>query len=124
MNHATVTCRNFERGIHPGGAALGIDSRPGWAAREVNDGPCTIDVYAAIERMIRYANGVSAKSHDFGSDGKKTLLDYAWIMKIVSDAGYRGFVGVEVEENRLSDPEGTKATKKLLESLRGSMYTL
>ena len=43
-------------------------------------------------------------------------------MKIVTDAGYHGFVGIEYEGGRLSEPEGIKATKTLLESLRGSTY--
>ncbi len=54
--------------------------------------------------------------------GKETKLDYARIMKIVTDAGYHGFVGIEYEGSRLSEPEGIQATKKLLESLRGSTY--
>ncbi len=41
-------------------------------------------------------------------------------MKIVTDAGYHG---IEYEGARLSEPEGIKATKRLLDSLRGSMYT-
>jgi sugar phosphate isomerase/epimerase len=86
-------------------------------------GPYSIDIYDAIARMMPYAKGVSAKSYDFGPDGKETHLDYARIMKIVSDAGYNGFVGIEYEGDQLSEPEGIKATKKLLERLRGSMYT-
>ena len=41
---------------------------------------------------------------------------------IVSDAGYRGFVGIEYEGGRMPEPEGIRATKRLLESLRGSDY--
>jgi len=85
-------------------------------------GQYTIDVYEAIARMMPYAKGVSAKSYDFDASGKETKLDYARIMKIVSDAGYHGFVGIEYEGNRLDEPEGIRATKRLLESLRGSMY--
>jgi sugar phosphate isomerase/epimerase len=86
------------------------------------DGKYAIDIYDAIARMMPFAKGVSAKSYDFGPDGKETTLDFARIMKIVSDAGYTGFVGIEYEGNRLSEPEGIKATKALLEKLRGSMY--
>ncbi len=43
-------------------------------------------------------------------------------MKIVSDANYHGFVGIEYEGSTLSEPDGIRATKKLLESLRGSTY--
>ena len=85
-------------------------------------GTYTIDIYDAIARMMPYAKGVSAKSYDFDSSGKETKLDFARIMKIVSDANYHGFVGIEYEGSQLSEPEGIRATKKLLESLRGSNY--
>ncbi len=85
-------------------------------------GNYTIDIYDAIARMMPYAKGVSAKSYDFDESGKETKLDYARIMKIVTDAGYKGFVGIEYEGERLGEPEGIRATKKLLESLRGSTY--
>jgi sugar phosphate isomerase/epimerase len=82
----------------------------------------TTDIYDAIARMMPYARGVSAKSYDFDDSGKETKLDFARIMKIVTDAGYKGFVGIEYEGDRLSEPEGIRATEKLLESVRGSMY--
>jgi L-ribulose-5-phosphate 3-epimerase len=90
--------------------------------REGGHGKYTIDVYDAIARMMPYAKGVSAKSYDFDSSGRETTLDFARILKIVTDAGYHGYVGIEYEGDRLSEPEGIKATKKLLESLRGSTY--
>jgi sugar phosphate isomerase/epimerase len=83
-----------------------------------DDGKYKIDVYDAIERMMPYAKGVSAKSYDFDEKGHETTLDYPRIMKIVTTKGYHGFVGIEYEGERLSEPEGIKATKKLLESLR------
>lgn len=86
------------------------------------DGKYTIDVYDAIARMMPYARGVSAKSYDFNDEGRETSLDYARILKIVTDAGYHGHVGIEYEGSRLSEADGIRATKKLLESLRGSMY--
>ncbi len=86
------------------------------------DGAYAIDVYDAIARMMPYAKGVSAKSYDFGPDGKETMLDYPRILKIVSDAGYKGHVGIEYEGGRLSEAEGIKATKELLDSLKGAMY--
>jgi L-ribulose-5-phosphate 3-epimerase len=85
-------------------------------------GEYMIDVYAAIARMMPYAKGVSAKSYDFSDNGTETMLDYARIMKIVTDAGYHNYVGIEFEGDRLSEPDGIKATKKLLETLRGSEY--
>ena len=81
-----------------------------------------IDIYDAIARMMPYAKGVSAKTYDFRADGRETVLDIARIMKIVTDAGYHGFVGIEYEGSRLTEPEGIWTTKKLLDSLRGSHY--
>jgi len=80
-----------------------------------------IDVYDAIAQMMPYAKGVSAKSFAFGPDGKETTLDFARILKIVTDSGYHGYVGIEFEGGS-PEPEGIRATKKLLETLRGSEY--
>jgi sugar phosphate isomerase/epimerase len=82
-----------------------------------------IDVYDAIARMMPYAMGVSAKSYDFDSNGQETRLDFARILKIVTDSGYHGYVGIEYEGGRLSEHDGILATKKLLETIRGSEYT-
>jgi len=85
------------------------------------DGKYAIDIYDAIERMMPYAKGVSAKSYDFDEQGNETTLDYARLMKIVSKAGYHGFVGIEYEGGRLSEPEGIKATKEAARVVAGKL---
>ena len=85
-------------------------------------GKYTIDVYDAIARMMPYAHGVSAKSYDFQADGAETKLDYPRILKIVTDSGYHSYVGVEYEGSKMSEADGIKATKKLLEECRGTTY--
>ncbi len=82
-----------------------------------------IDIYDAIARMMPYAKGVSAKTYEFDSSGNESNLDFARIMKIVTDAGYHGYVGIEYEGSKLAEAEGIMATKRLLERLRGSMYS-
>jgi L-ribulose-5-phosphate 3-epimerase len=82
----------------------------------------TIDVYDAIARMMPYAKGVSAKSYDFDSGGREAHLDFTRILKIVTDSGYHGHVGIEYEGSKLGEPEGIIATKKLLESIKGATY--
>ncbi len=47
-----------------------------------------------------YAKGVSAKSYDFDSEGNDTKIDYARMIKIVLDAGYHGYIGIEYEGSR------------------------
>ena len=39
------------------------------------------------------------------------------MLDIVKDAGYKGYIGIEFEGNRMSEDEGIIATKKLLEKL-------
>jgi len=65
-----------------------------------------LDVYDAIARMMPYAKGVSAKSYDFDTTGRESNLDFSRILKIVTDSGYHGHVGIEYEGSKLSEPEG------------------
>lgn len=76
------------------------------------------DRYEGVTELMKYAKAVSAKSHDFGDDGSETNTDYTKMMKIVLDAGYHGFVGIEYEGSKLGEFEGIKATKALLEATR------
>jgi L-ribulose-5-phosphate 3-epimerase len=79
----------------------------------------TYDRYKGIGEMMPFAKGVSAKSYDFDDKtGDETTIDYAKMLKIVKDAGYRGRLGIEYEGTRLSEREGVNATKRLLERLR------
>jgi L-ribulose-5-phosphate 3-epimerase len=80
--------------------------------------PPEIDPYEAVETLMPYAKSVSAKSYDFDEKGDETTIDYYRMMKIVLDAGYKGFVGIEYEGDRLNETEGIIATKKLLEKIR------
>lgn len=73
------------------------------------------DRYKGVTELMPFAKAVSAKSHDFDERGEETHTDYHKMMKIVLDAKYNGFVGIEYEGDRMSEPEGVRATKKLLE---------
>lgn len=76
------------------------------------------DRYKGVTELMPFAKAVSAKSYDFDEAGNETQIDYRRMMKIVVDAGYHGYVGIEYEGGRLSEPEGIKATKRLLERVR------
>ena len=65
-----------------------------------------------------YARAVSAKTNDFDASGEEANLDYEQLIRIVLDSGYRGWVGIEYEGSRLSEPEGIRRTKALLERTR------
>ena len=72
------------------------------------------DRYKGVSELMPFAKAVSAKSHDFDAAGNEIHTDYSRMMKIVKDAGYNGWVGIEYEGSELSEAEGVKATKDLL----------
>jgi sugar phosphate isomerase/epimerase len=65
-----------------------------------------------------FAKAVSAKSYGFDGEGNETKIDYARMMKIVKDAGYRGWVGIEYEGGDADERAGITRTRELLERLR------
>jgi len=79
------------------------------------------DRYKGVAELMPYAKAVSAKSHDFDADGNETQTDYKKMMKIVIDAGYHGYVGIEYEGSKLPEPKGIELTKKLLERVRAEL---
>ena len=79
------------------------------------------DRYKGVEELMPFAHAVSAKSHDFDEQGNEKDTDYRKMMKIVVDAGYRGYVGIEYEGQNTDEYAGIRATKKLLETVRGEM---
>ena len=80
------------------------------------------DRYKGVDELMPFAKGVSAKSHDFDDKGNETHTDYRRMMDIVvKKHNYHGFVGIEYEGNKISEPEGIRATKKLLETIRASL---
>ena len=120
----------------------GLSSHGGWLAgvmRQVNHPRCgtlpdfgnfnigkvtgidmtSYDRYRGVDELMPFAKGVSAKSHDFNAEGNETATDYRRMMDlVVNKHGYRGFVGIEYEGGRLSEADGIRATKRLLERVR------
>ena len=76
------------------------------------------DRYQGVTELMPYAKAVSAKTHDFDEQGNETQIDYRRMVKLVLDAKYNSFFGIEYEGNKLSEPDGIRATKKLLEKVR------
>jgi sugar phosphate isomerase/epimerase len=73
------------------------------------------DRYKGVAEMMPYAKGASAKTYDFDAQGNCIETDYARMLKIVKDAGFNGIIGIEYEGSKLSEEEGIRATKALLE---------
>jgi len=98
----------------------------GWMATKcVNE----YDRYKGVQLMMPYAKGVSAKTHKFDASGYDEETDFKKMFSIVKASGWTGgYVGVEYEggllrdmggdTSRLSNDDGVKATKVLLEKIR------
>lgn len=86
------------------------------------------DRYEGVKKMMPYAKGISAKTHKFDAKGNETETDFVKMFKIIKDAGFKGYVGVEYEGGimamynptggYLSTNDGIRATKTLLERVR------
>jgi sugar phosphate isomerase/epimerase len=83
---------------------------------ERKDGACIqgYDRYQGMAELLPFAKGVSAKSYDFNEQGRETMIDFGKIMQLVKASGFRGYVGVEYEGNRLDEFAGVRATRDLL----------
>ena len=79
------------------------------------------DRYQGVGEMMPFAKAVSAKSNDFDASGNEIHTDYHRMMRIVLDAGYRGYVGIEYEGSKVGEPEGIRLTKALLEGVRSEL---
>jgi sugar phosphate isomerase/epimerase len=87
--------------------------------------PETADRYAAVEKMMPFAKAVSAKAMRFDAEGNVVETDYPRMMKIVLDAGYRGWLGVESGAPRADEePRAIASTKALLERIRARVPLL
>jgi len=75
------------------------------------------DRYQGVQDLMPYAKGVSAKTHDFDANGNETQIDYARMLKIVKDAKFKGYIGIEYEGSNISEEAGIFASKKLLERI-------
>jgi sugar phosphate isomerase/epimerase len=87
------------------------------------------DKYKGVEMMMPYSKGVSAKTHKFDANGNDVDTDFTRIFNIIKASGWTGgYVGIEYEgglfrdfggdAQYLSNEEGIKATKTLLEKMK------
>ncbi len=99
-NTGMVNC-----GVLPDFGNFVVDRRPGGEK---------YDLYLGMTELMPLAKGVSAKSHNFDEEGNEVDKDFYRLLKIVKDAGFRGYIGIEYEGRDLTQDEGVMATKNLL----------
>lgn len=80
------------------------------------------DRYKGVDELMPWAKGVSAKSHDFDAKGNEIHTDYRKMLEIVvKKHQYHGYIGIEYEGSKISEADGIRATKKLLETVMAEM---
>ena len=85
-----------------------------WGSTQDGTCPEVYDRYLGVKEMMPFAKGVSAKSYRFDANGQETTIDFGRMLRIVKEAGFTGYIGIEYEGNELTEPEGINATKNLL----------
>ena len=73
------------------------------------------DRYLGVSETLPFAKGVSAKSYKFNELGEETVIDYGKMLKMVIESDFNGYIGIEYEGSPLSEADGIRATKALLE---------
>lgn len=73
------------------------------------------DRYQGMTEFMPYMKAVSAKSYDFDEQGNCIETDYQRMLKIVKEAKFKGIIGIEYEGSKISEEEGIRKTKALLE---------
>ena len=79
------------------------------------------DRYKGVSELMPFAKAVSAKSHEFDSNGYEINTDYFKMMKIVLEARYAGYVGIEYEGTKHSEIDGIILTRNLLKKLQNQL---
>ena len=75
------------------------------------------DRYKGVKQMMPYAKGASAKTIDFDANGNCIETDYVRMLQIIKDSGFKGYIGIEYEGEKISEDEGIRKTKALLEKV-------
>lgn len=88
-----------------------------WKGSDYGECAEQYDRYLGVQEFMPFAKDVSAKAYDFDAQGNCVETDYRRMLKIVKDAGYRGYIGIEYEGNKLGEEEGIRATLALLKKV-------
>ena len=85
------------------------------------DGKCIeeYDRYKGVSEMLPYAKGISAKASAFDAEGNCVETDYYKMLKLIKDAGYHGYIGIEYSGD--NEEDGVRKTKALLQKVAVSL---
>ena len=80
------------------------------------------DKYKALAEWLPVIKtGVSAKTLDFDAAGNCVETDYYKMLGLLKKAKFRGYLGIEYEGEKLSEEEGIRRTKALIEKVTAAI---
>ena len=89
--------------------------------------------YQGVREFMPWVKeAVSAKAYDWDTgagkfytedrrEGAEMTLDFERLIRIVTAAGYSGYIGIEYEGQKHSEIDGIKRTKQALEQVRAML---
>ena len=70
-----------------------------WAGINADSGNLPKNGYAQFEMLLPYATSIHLKTEMTDENGKKLPADWSRLLGLIAKSGYRGFVGLEYENN-------------------------
>ncbi len=81
------------------------------------------DPYKGVQEMMPWAKIVCAKSKKFDAQGNEVNVDFHRMLKIVLDAKFTGYIGIEFEGHDTDPVDGINATRRLLDKVIAELTT-
>lgn len=75
------------------------------------------DPYQGVKEMMPWAKIICAKSKQFDEAGNEVNVDFRRMLKIILDAKFEGYVGIEFEGHDVDPVSGINATRRLLDTV-------
>jgi sugar phosphate isomerase/epimerase len=75
------------------------------------------DRYKGTQELLPFAKGISAKTYAFDEAGNCIETDYSRMFKLIKNSGFKGYIGIEYEGSKISEEEGIRKTKALIEKV-------
>lgn len=88
-----------------------------WGSTQNNSCSQVFDRYNGVTAFLPYAKGVSAKSYEFNEAGEETIIDFERLLKVIKASTFDGYIGIEFEGETISEADGIRATKALIEKV-------
>jgi L-ribulose-5-phosphate 3-epimerase len=88
---------------------------PDFGNFKIEDGE-SYDSYRGVQKLMKWAKGVSVKDTVYDDQGNVAPLDFERMLKIVLDAGYHGYCGIE-----FGGYEGLNQSREKLERARDNL---